>query len=72
MRRYRFFYYSDGRRWYYTEREFVALWGHAKPGIFTDSDWEEWGNDGRNEREEIGEDEAMRLQGAPMLPGLEG
>lgn len=68
MKRYRFYYIEDGRRWYYTSRDYVALQGRSKPGLFTDDDWKEWGNNGRNEREELAE---MRLIDAPMLPGME-
>lgn len=37
----------------------------------TERDWSLWGDDGDLQREEIPEDEAMRLIGAPMLPGME-
>lgn len=69
MNRYRFYCIKDGRKWYYTSCDYVALQGRAQPGIFTEADWEEWGNNGKNEREEIAE---VRLAGAPMLPGMEG
>jgi len=39
-------------------------------GLFTEADWQAWGR-WEYGREEIGEDEMMRLVGAPMLPGLD-
>lgn len=39
--------------------------------LFTERDWIQWGDDGNLQREEIPEDETMRLIGAPMLPGME-
>lgn len=68
MQRYRFFYIEDGRRWYYTSRGFVSLWGREKPGLFTEADWNEWGNDGRNERQEV---DTQPVVSAPMLPGMD-
>ena len=40
--------------------------------LFTERDWLTWGNDGNLHAEPIGDDELMRLAGAPMLPGMDG
>lgn len=53
---------QDGDGW--TERKFA--------GVFTQEDCDNWAGDFDDlQLEPIGEDEAMRLIGAPMLPGLD-
>lgn len=68
MKKYRFYQVLDGEKLYFTQdREPTTERGQA--GLFTELDWIRWGEG--VEREEIGTDEAMRLAGAPMLPGME-
>lgn len=40
-------------------------------GIFTQDDWDNWGEAGGYEREQLGPDEQMKLAGAARLPGFE-
>lgn len=71
MQRYRFFYNQGNLKWYLTKPN-AANTNPDKAALFTDADWEEWGKDDPYfQREEIGQDEAKRLLGSPMLPGLE-
>lgn len=68
MKKYRFYQVFDGEKLYFTqEREPTTE--RKQAGLFTESDWIRWGEG--VEREEIGTDEALRLVGAPTLPGLE-
>lgn len=73
MKRYRFYdilpHGFDEQKVYFTQDRQPTT-ERKEAGLFTEADWLQWGEGLR--REEIGEDEAMRLAGAPMLPGMEG
>lgn len=75
MKRNRFYYFSGSRKCYVVHHfsdgpcEFTL--DKLRARLFTEADWLSWGSSWGYEREEIGEDEVMRLIGAPMLPGLE-
>lgn len=72
MKRYRFYYISGGQRMYLTSK-WSAISSRADAILFTEADWQEWGiNHGwQLDRQEVGEDQLMRLAGAPRLPGMD-
>lgn len=53
----------DGKDYEPTEKRNEAT-------LFTEKEWQAWAKNDGFEREEIGQDEAMRLIDAPMLPGM--
>lgn len=71
--KYRFWEMLNGRKMYlrFDDGETLATDDPKRATLFTERDWSLWGDDGDLQREEIPEDEAMRLIGAPMLPGME-
>lgn len=70
--KYRFYRIDSGQKWYAASRGVYFL-NRKLSGLFTIDDWICWGRyDGNLQREEVGEDELMRLLGAPMLTGIEG
>lgn len=73
MIKYRFFRVLNGVTMYYRDcgDDLELVPARQAASLFTEGDWRHWGQDAGASREEIGEDERMRLMGAPVLPGLE-
>lgn len=70
MRRYRFYEMRKDQKFYLVSDGDTWTKDKKMAGLFTEQDWINWGSDGL-ERESLGEDEAIRLSGAPQLPGIE-
>lgn len=71
MERYRFYLIQKGGIRYLDPDRRSLIPDRHRAELFTQKEWEAWGQEQEFEREPIGEDEAMRLIGAPELPGLE-
>lgn len=72
MKRYRFYIIENGRTYYLRPDLETYTPERHEAQLFTDKEWYGWAQEQEFQREEIAEDEAMRLAGAPRLPGMEG
>lgn len=72
MIKYRFYQYHNGIKHYlmYDGDDYVPTEDRTEATLFTEVEWLNWAMDDGFEREEIGQDEAMRLAGMEMLPGM--
>lgn len=72
MIKYRFYQYHGPIKYYlmYDGDGYVPTENRHEATLFTERDWQQWAMDDGFEREEIGQDQAMRLMGIEMLPGL--
>lgn len=72
MTKYRFIKFEQGYKWYAeSQRGAVAGINRNQARLFTEDDWNEWGEAGGWTKEELGEDQLMALAKMPTLPGLE-
>lgn len=70
MNRYRFYQVPNGEKLYLAADWETMTADKKQAGLFHQKAWDQWGLFDF-EREEIAEDEVMRLIGAPTLPGIE-
>jgi hypothetical protein len=74
MMKYRFYKFLNEQKWWLTDHTggcgFFTV-RRSEAALFTELDWIQWAEAEGLEREEVAEDQVMRLINAPTLPGLE-
>lgn len=71
MQKYRFVKFEQGHKFYaQSPRGAVAGTNRARALLFTEDDWQEWGEAGGWIKEPVGEDQMMRQAGQAELPGM--
>jgi hypothetical protein len=74
--KYRFYKTFNNQKWWATEYDqwtnqpFFTV-RRSEAALFTELDWIQWAEAEGLEREEVAEDQVMRLINAPTLPGFE-
>lgn len=73
MQKYRFVKFKHGKKWYaQSPHGAVASLNRAHALLFTDDDWQHWGEADGWLKEAVGEDQLLRQAGQPELPlGME-
>jgi hypothetical protein len=69
-KKYRFYVMRVYGKFYAITRGYATT-ERTEATLFTDEDWEKWGQSEGFVREELGEDEKLRILGAPTLPGFD-
>lgn len=74
MKRYRFYTIVDDKKSYLSQDRHYSYFAPHLAGLFTEQDWEQWGEQIPGLQRELPDDQAMADLGrerAPLLPGLE-
>jgi hypothetical protein len=68
--KYRFYKFLNEQKWWLYSRGFFTV-RRSEAALFTELDWIQWAESEGLEREEVAEDQVMRIINAPTLPGFE-